>query len=156
MVTLCDLTLTFTFFSTIFVLTQYPSPIFNNTLCEFELCGKRIDPRAQNEKTVFFTFDLTLTWCYLGLEVWSVGKVRRCGTKKGFERHIAPLSSTLSFQDNLGGGRPPAPTIPQSMVFGWYPINGGLKPYLFIELPCEIDHLYTLYLGEKAEVCFLD
>ena len=60
LVTFCDLTLTFSGMT--FVLTHYHSQTFTSALCEFELIASRlIDPTVQNVKTVFFTFDLTLT-----------------------------------------------------------------------------------------------
>ena len=57
----CDLTLTSTFSSKTFVLTQYASQTFASTSCEFELFADRLtDPTAQNVKNGVFTFDLTL------------------------------------------------------------------------------------------------
>ena len=59
-VTFCDLTLTFSGIN--FVLTYYHSQTFTSTLCEFELFAALLtDPTLKNVKTVFFTFDLTLT-----------------------------------------------------------------------------------------------
>ena len=44
------------------VLMQYLPQIYNNTLGEFGLYTARLtETRAQNVKTMFFAFDLTLT-----------------------------------------------------------------------------------------------
>ena len=61
LVTFCDLTLTFSGMT--FVLTHYHYQTFTTgALCEFELIASRLtDHTVQNVKTVFFTFDLTLT-----------------------------------------------------------------------------------------------
>ena len=60
LMTFCDMTLIFSGMT--FVLMHYHSQTFTSALCEFELIASRlIDPTVQNVKTVFFTFDLTLT-----------------------------------------------------------------------------------------------
>ena len=60
--TFCDLTLALTFSGMTFVLRQYHSQILTSFLCYFELFAAHLtDPIAQNVKTVFFTFDLTMT-----------------------------------------------------------------------------------------------
>ena len=58
--TFCDLTLTFSGIT--FLLTYYHSQTFTRTLSELELFAALLtDPTLENVKTVFFTFDLTLT-----------------------------------------------------------------------------------------------
>ena len=60
-VTFCDMTLTFSGPIT-FVLTCYHYQTFTSTLCDFDLLAALLtEPTIENVKTVFFTFDLTLT-----------------------------------------------------------------------------------------------
>ena len=58
--TFFDLILTFSGMT--FALSQYHSHTFSSTLCEFELFATHLtNHTAQNVKTMFFIFDLTLT-----------------------------------------------------------------------------------------------